>query len=360
MAIFSTNKKSYIGIDIGTSGIKAVEMADEDGRPRLVSYGTLEVRADVVRSDTPEVQKRIVDGIGQLRSKAHLTSKRIVTALPSFAVFSSIISLPQMSKKELLAAVKWEAKKFVPMPLDEMILDWRLLKEGVVETTKQEKQVEQTKGLKHLKVLLTAAPKNVVRRYVDIARAANLELVGLETEAFALSRSLVGNDRSPVLVVDVGAVATDLAIIAGGIPVLNRSIDVGGDTITRAVANAMNIDLERAEQFKRDVGMAAAGAGGISVPKTIEFVVASIVNEIRYVFNLYRSQSEQPIEKIVLAGGSAFLPDLTGYLERTVGIKVIIGDPFARTIYPIELKPALDEIGPSFAVAVGLAMRPIL
>lgn len=360
MALFAGNKKSYIGIDLGTSAIKVVEMADEGGRPRLVTYGAVEQRGDIVRSDSTEVQSTIIASLNQVRDKAHITTKRAVAALPSFAVFSSIISLPQMSRKELLAAVKWEAKKFVPMPLEEMILDWRLLKEGVVSPSKDEKALEKTKGAKHLKILLTAAPKNVVKRYVDIARGTNLELVGLETEAFALERSLVGNDRSPVLIVDIGAVATDLSIISGGIPVLNRSIDVGGDTITKAIANAMNIDLERAEQFKRDVGMVAAEGGVSQIPKTIEFVVASIVNEIRYVFNLYRAQADTGVEKIILSGGSAFLPNLTAYLERTVGMKVVIGDPFARTIYPVELKPALDEIGPAFAVAVGLSMRPIV
>lgn len=360
MAIFSGNKKSYIGIDLGTSAIKVVEMADEGGRPRLITYGSLEQRGDIVRSDSTEVQSQIIASLNRLRDKANFTTKRAVAALPSFAVFSSIISLPSMSKKELLAAVKWEAKKFVPMPIEEMILDWRLLREGVVQPSKEEKNLEKTRGAKHLKILLTAAPRNVVKRYVDIARGANLELIGLETEAFALERSLVGNDRSPVLVVDIGAVATDLSIISGGIPVLNRSIDVGGDTITKAIANAMNIDLERAEQFKRDVGMVAAVGGVTQIPKTIEFVVASIVNEIRYVFNLYRSQADTGVEKIILSGGSAFLPNLPAYLERTVGMKVVIGDPFARTIYPVELKPALDEIGPAFAVAVGLSMRPIV
>lgn len=360
MAIFSGNKKSYIGIDLGTSAVKMVEMADEGGRPRLVTYGALEQRSDVVRSDAAEVANAVVASINTIRDKSHFTTKRAVAALPSFAVFSSIISLPQMSKKELLAAVKWEAKKFVPMPLEEMILDWRLLKEGVVQPTKDEKAKEATKGSKHLKILLTAAPKSVVKRYVDIARSAGLELIGLETEAFALERSLVGNDRTTILIVDIGAVATDLSIVSNGIPVLNRSIDVGGDTVTKAIANALNIDLARAEQFKRDVGIVATEGGVSQIPKTIEFVVASIVNEIRYVFNLYRSQSDSPVEKITLSGGSAFIPNLPEYLERTVGMKVVIGDPFARTIYPVELKPALDEIGPAFAVAVGLAMRPIL
>jgi type IV pilus assembly protein PilM len=360
MALFSGNKKSYIGIDLGTSAIKVVEMADEAGRPRLVTYGSLEQRNDIVRSDSTEVGSAIIASLNAIRQKSHITTKGAVAALPSFAVFSSIISLPAMSKKELLAAVKWEAKKFVPMPLEEMILDWRLLKEGVVTPSKDEQSLERTKGAKHLKVLLTAAPRSVVKRYVDIARGAGLELLGLETEAFALERSLVGSDRTPVLIVDVGAVATDLSIVAGGIPVLNRSIDVGGDTVTKAIANAMNIDLARAEQFKRDVGMVAAEGGVSQIPRTIEFVVASIVNEIRYVFNLYRAQSDGAVEKIILSGGSAFIPNLPDYLEKTVGIKVVIGDPFARTIYPVELKPALDEIGPAFAVAVGLAMRPIL
>ena len=176
MALFSS-KKSYIGIDLGTSSIKIVELENEKGKPKLITYGFSEQSTDIVKSDSQETQKEIVAALKAIISKAKVTTPKAIAALPSFAVFSSIISLPAMSKKDLVAAVRWEAKKFVPMPLEEMILDWKVLDGGKGEEKddkkdkkkdKKEKNVQPASGSKNIKILLTAAPKTLVKRYVDI------------------------------------------------------------------------------------------------------------------------------------------------------------------------------------------------
>lgn len=358
---FFGGKKSYLGVDIGTSSIKVLEAHSEGGTPKLLTYGFVEQATDLVKSDAAETQGRIITALKEIIRTSHMTSNKVVASLPTFTVFSSIISLPVMSKKDLFAAVRWEAKKFVPIPLDDMVLDWRLLKEDVgLPTPAPGSGFGMPKGPKTMRVLLTAAPRNLVSRYRDIFRAADLEIVAIETEAFALERSLVGNDPAPMMVVDVGALATSISILVDGIPFINRSIDVGGETVTKAIAHSMNIDEARAEQFKRDVGIVQSREGTSQVAKTIEFVISAMVNEIRYVLNFYRSQSSRSVEKIILAGGSAFLPNFPGYLEGVTGFKVVIGDPWSRLATPFELKPVLEEIGPRFAVAIGLALREIL
>jgi type IV pilus assembly protein PilM len=364
MALFG-KKQSYLGIDLGTSSMKVVELRSEGGRPKLVTYGYVEESTDLIKNDSPQALARIVAILRQILSQAHATSEKAIAALPSFAVFTSIISLPAMSEKDLLAAVRWEAKKFVPMPLEEMILDWRVIREPAKEEPPKSQQPTQAIGTadvkkpKDMKVLLTAAPKTLVKRYVDIFKTADLQLVSLETEAFALERSLIGNDPSPVMIIDIGAIATDISVIVRGIPILNRSIDVGGETITKSIMNSLSIDRDRAEQFKRDFGM-SADQSNQQVPHTIEFIMSSIVNETRYCLNLYQGQGARSVEKIILSGGSAFLPQLPEYLARVLNLKVFIGDPWARVVYPTELKATLQEIGPRFSVAIGLAMRNIL
>lgn len=371
MALFKGSKTSFLGVDIGTSSIKAVEFLNEGGRPRLVTYAFLERPTNIIKIDSVQQQTDIASAIVQMLKKSRVGTDRVVAALPNFSVFTSIISLPVMPKKDMYAAVRWEAKKFVPMPIDEMVLDWRLLKDEEKSRQKDRKvpepdlsasetKTEDPHGPKNLRVLLTAAPKNLVKRYIDIFKAANLRLVSLETESFALERSLLGGEPGSFMIVDVGAVATNITIITNSVPILSRSIDVGGDTITKAISNGLNVDLERAEQFKRDVGVRSVEGPASQIPRAIEFVITSIVNEIRYVINLFRNQGEVQIEKIVLAGGSAFLTNLPEYLATTLNLKVVIGDPWARVIYPLDLKPALDEIGPRFAVSVGLAMREIV
>jgi len=347
-------KQSFVGVDIGGSGVKAVQLGDDNGRPRLMSYGAIEQVIDIVKNDSPANRQVVIEALKALLKQAKITTSRAVTALPSFSVFSSIISLPLMTKKELNSAVRWEAKKFVPMPIDDLVLDWKLLQEapGALKT--------KEKTPKNLRVLITAAPKSLVRRYLEIFKAVNLQIINLETEALALERALIGSDSAPAMIVDIGATATDIAVLVDGIPLINRSIDVGGQTITTTVAQSLNIDRERAEQFKRDFGISSGQQAVSQVPKTIEFVVSSIINEIRFVLNLYRAQGSAPVEKIILAGGSAFLMNLPEFLERTLSIKTFIGDPWARVIYPLELKPVLQEIGPKFSVAIGLAMRELV
>lgn len=355
MALLSSKPKSFIGVDLGESSVKVVELKNAGGRPQLVTYGFAEQSTDVAKGESPETKRRLIDTLKDVLKKARVTTLKTVAALPSYSVFSSIISLPQMSKKELESAVTWEAKKFVPMPLEEMNLAWVTLNEPSKEQVKAGPAAK-----KNIRVLLTAAPKNLVSRYIDIFKAAGLELVGLETEAFALERSLIGHDKSAIMIIDFGALATSIMVFAEGVPLLNRSIDVGGDSITNAIVNAMNIDPDRAEQFKRDFGLASASGSSDRIPKTIEFAISSIVNEIRYVLNIYQQSGQgKPVEKIILTGGSAFLVNLPAYLEKIFNLKTYVGDPWSRIIYPVELKAVLDEIGPRLAVSVGLAMREV-
>lgn len=346
-------KQSFVGIDIGTAGIKVVQLGMDNQRPRLMTYGYIEQANDIVKNDAPASREIVINALKSVLKEARVTTNKAVAALPSFTVFSSIISLPRMTRKELNSAVRWEAKKFVPMPIDELVLDWKLLKEA-------NEPAAANLPPKNLRVLITAAPKSLVKRYIDIFKATGLIITDLETEALALERALIGTDPAPVMIVDIGAMATDIAVIVDGIPLINRSIDVGGNTMSKSIAQSLNVDLERAEQFKRDFGISSSQQQISQVPKTIEFVISSIVNEIRFVLNLYRSQGSGPIQRIVLSGGSAFLVNLPSYLEKTLSIKTFIGDPWARVVYPVELKPALEEVGPRFAVAIGLAMRELV
>lgn len=365
MPLFSIKKPSFLGIDLGGSSTKIVELRNEGGRPQLVTYGFIEKSKDIIKSDALEAQKQIVSIIKELVKQAKVSTMKAVAALPTFSVFSSIISLPAMSRKDLVSAVRWEAKKFVPMPIEEMILDWEVIKTEDEKQVKKEKEKQEEekeeKKRGNIKVLLTAAPRNLVSRYVEVFKQANLQLVGLETEAFALERSLIGHDKTATMVVDIGSLATSIMIFSESIPILNRSIDIGGETITKTLENTLSIDPVRAEQFKKDFGLSLAEREGAEqIPKAIEFIVNSIVNEIRYVLNIYQNQKSKPIEKIILSGGSAFLLNLPDYLEKIFDIRVYIGDPWARVIYPLELKPVITELGPRFGLAIGLAMREIV
>jgi len=269
------------------------------------------------------------------------------------------------------AAIYWEAKKFIPIPVEEVILDWKVLRgkvkrvalsqrgfselEKKLRTEEIAPEPEKEVGKKDVRILLTAAPRKLVEKYVKIFQLAGLELISLETESFALSRSLVGRDPATVMVIDMGAKTTDIIIMEQGIPIISRSIDTGGENITEVIASSSNITRERAEQFKMDLGSISQE----KIPEPIKEILDSIVNEVRYSIDLYRGQSEKNVEKIILSGGTAFLSNLPEYFSKILDIMIYVGNPWSRVMYPTELKPILEELGPRFAVAVGLAMREI-
>ena len=346
MGLFGVGKKkSFLGVDIGSTSIKLVELSKEHGVPTLVTYGYAErAISDIVKGDAKIILTKIANLLKRLYTESGITSYQAVTALPNFSVFNSVITLPMMNKKELGSAVHWEAKKFVPMPIEDVVLDWR-----IIDT------ISINKKRRNYRILLTAAAKNLVRRYVEIFKLADLQLLSLETESFALARSLIGKSQSTTMIIDSSAVTTDIIIIEKGVPAFNRSIDVGGITISRAIANSLNIDFKRAEQFKRDIGM----GGSSKIPKVIEGILKPVIDEMRYSIKLYQDQSGKIIEKVVFSGGSAYLPNLAEYFSKILNIRVIVGDPWARIAFPEDLKPALDEVAPRFAVAVGLALREI-
>lgn len=339
MGLFSTNN-NYLGIDIGTSGIKIVELKKEGSGVKLLTYGFSENAGQTEQNDTA----KIAAVINKICAEAGASSKSAVAALPTFSVFSSIINLGGINKKDIPSAVNWEAKKVIPLPLEEMVLDWR--------------RIDNNES-SNIKVLLTSAPKTLIKKYVDIFKKAQINLLSLETETFALIRSLIGNDKSSIMIVEMGANTTDISIIDQSIPILNRSIDIGGFTITRAISNNLNIGFERAEQFKYDLGISALNSQEDVIPKTIIETISIIVNEIKYSLSLFQSKNNKKVEKIILSGGSALLVNFAGYLSKALNINVIVGNPWARVAYPVDLKLVLDEIGPRMSAAVGLAMRQI-
>lgn len=375
MALFGPSP-GYVGVDFDNHSIKIVELQNDKGRPRLVTYGYFDHDIEKVAAGEDLIEQTGVL-IQEICRKSHVASRVAISALPAHSVFSSVITMPSMSQKELASSIKWEAKKLIPMPLEEMNIHWDVLGDasGVAGGAKSGNKVADKEGGKEVKyrgflniskkkdignirVLLTAAPKDLVRKYIDIFKQSGLMLLSLDTESFALSRSLIGSDRSTIMLVDISYSSSSVMIVQAGIPYLNRSINVGGFAITRSIANSLNVNLKRAEQFKYDIGI-AVGSPGSEIPKTIISALAPIIDEIKYSINLYKSQGQPQIEKIILTGGSALLNNLPDYLTKTLNMRVYLGDPWARVIYPEELKPALDEIGPRFSVAVGLAMKEI-
>ncbi|HPD07976.1 type IV pilus assembly protein PilM [Patescibacteria group bacterium] len=359
MALFKSEANdSCLGVDIGTSGIKIVELKRDDKRVVLSTYGFSESLGGNNPLNMPiEDAAKTITKIWQ---DAGMTSRRVVASLPNFSVFSSIITLVDVSDANLSMAVNAEAKKVMPLPLEEMVLDWKKIPvpigQQVGPTNSNAADIKS--GAKSItRILLTGAPKVLVNKYIEIFKAAELNLVFLEGEIIALIRSLVGNDKGIIMIVEVGSTNTDLVIIDHGVPVFNRSLDLGGLTVTETISKNLNIDLQQAEQFKYDLGV--AGIRSAELPEALKSLVDSVASEIKYSLNLFQSNNGKSVEKIIMTGGSSLLYNFPEYLSKALNMNVIIGSPWTLISYPLNIKPLLDEIGPRLAVAVGLAMRGI-
>ncbi|MBI4262121.1 pilus assembly protein PilM [Candidatus Uhrbacteria bacterium] len=359
---------SYLGVDIGSQGVKVIQLENDRGHGRLVTYGYEVVPTPRVLSDvTKREEQEIIAALRSVLARSRTTTTKAIGALPTFSVFSSLLTLPKLSEKELAETIRWEAKKVIPLPIEEMILDSKVIKTwkssetvsapgtlpsgaGVIEQKKEET----------LHVFLTAAPKKLVERTMNIFRGVGLELLSLETEIFALGRSLLWNDVAPVMVVDIGASTTTMAVVIDQIPVLSRSIEFGGAKLTTSIATQLHISIHEAEIVKQDLL-----SGKTVSTDALTLHCAPLVNELIYLVEQYKRSDltgfgeTRKIEKIVLTGGGAQFSGLATLLTAKLNINALVQDPWARVAYPVELKPVLDTLAGSFAIPIGLALREI-
>lgn len=353
MALFGQRKPSYLGLDFGAGGVKLVELMNEKGRARLVTYAFVERPVGEMGRNYIDDPAGTIELLKKMLKKAKTTTRQAVSAIPIASVFSSVISVQKVAKKEEFEeAVRWQAKKLIPLPLEEMQVDWKPVASGPARPED-----------KYVQVLLTGAAKTLIRKYQEIFNAANLELIALETEALAMIRSLIGRDRSPTLVLDIGGARTNILIVENGIPYVSRSVARGGMHVTQEMAAALGLSEEQAETMKLDAsGIASVYRPGEGFPKIFEKSLAPIVTELNYSTNLYLSQKANEgkrLDKIILSGGGALLPQIAEYLTKAMSLRAYVGDPWARVVYPEALRPVLNQIGPRFGVSVGLAMRDI-
>src|SRR3989344_7441236 len=208
-----------LGIDIGTSSIKIVELEKKAGRFQLSNYGIFELKGYVDGKNSSSnddwqsilrmPDQEISSGIRELINKARMSSMDVVASIPSFSTFATVIEMPYVSNEDLARALPFEAKKYVPIPLDEVVLDWSIV--GTNDSGKTGSVKPST-----VEVFLAAVPKEETMRYQKIMKNAGLRLQALELENSSLIRVLLGNDLSPTVIVNIGGRSTSIVIINRG------------------------------------------------------------------------------------------------------------------------------------------------
>ncbi|MBI2798141.1 type IV pilus assembly protein PilM [Candidatus Saccharibacteria bacterium] len=344
MALF-TPDENYFGLDLGTNSIKLAQVRELHGSPSLITYGDIEVPANLLASDSDVDQQRVADLVKQLAEDAKVTTKNVVAALPGGTSYTAIVQVPKLNHDELAQSIKFQADKYIPMAIDQVKLDWAVVGD-VPNSADQE-------------VLLVAAPNNVAEKYLNIVQKAGLELMALEINSIAEARSLI-NRKTPdvcAMILDIGVNATDLAIVDHQAPRLVRSISVGSLAMQRVVGQNLGLDKVQADQFLKKFGLMQDKLEG-QIYRTLKPLMDNLVEEIKKSTAFFREKNPSTkLEKIVLTGGTSALPELPMYLANATGMTVEIGNPWQNVSYPSEIQSSLASLSLNYATAIGLALR---
>ena len=363
MSLFSKKKiKNCLGVDIGTTSLKIVELSQSKEIRKLENYGEIPVEGIELsasknnfeaRKSSPffaSSTKRISKAISVLIEEAGFSTKKAVFSIPDFSTFFTSFELPPMKEKEIPEAVKFKAVKYIPLPLSEMKIDWAII-EGKPSKKKNffGGEIPGTK----LKILLVTVPNDVILKYQEIAKMAGLELLFLEAEVFSLVRSLIRKDKGVIMLVDIGGRSTTCTVIENGVLQSSHSFDISGNEFTYAISRSLKIDYNEAERLKREIGIRK----GTREEEVLYPLIDLILREIKRLSSQFSQSGDKEISKIILAGGGALTPGLGEYFSEQLRVKTIVANPFLNIIHPSPLREILKNMGPSYSIAIGSALR---
>lgn len=337
---------NYFGLDIGSTALRLVQLKKTGANPALVTYGSAQLPAGMAVSDSHSNQESLASSIKQLIKDTGVSTNHVVVGLSASNLFASVITTPKLTGAELDKGIKFQADQYIPMSLDQVKLDW-----AVVGPGKNENEQE---------VLLVAAPNTVAEKYAAIMELAGLEIVALEANATALIRSLVRDKSKAVFVLDIGHLSSEMAISYNGNPYLVRSINIGGGTFVKAVAQNLKLDDTQAEQFTYRFGLTSAKLEGEvlkSLKPSVDSLVAEVDKSSKYFLGRYPGVK---LEKIIITGATTKLPELPKYLANATGLPVELGNAWGGVSYPSGQQDNLMAVSDQYSVAVGLAQRTMV
>ncbi len=360
-SLFPTKETSVLGIDIGSSCIKIIQLKKKNGKATLETYGEISTgpynNVDVGRSTILGADK-VSEIIKSLLKESNTTTINSGISIPISSSFISFVKMPTLDERRLVEMVPIEARKYVPVPMSEVTLDWWPIPKDestISEFQNGQKVVEDEKSTE---VLLVVIHNDALNKNKDIQKMAGLNVSFSEIEIFSNIRSVLEPSTSPQMIMDFGASTTKVFIVERGILKASHIVNKGSQDITLSLSRSLGITFDEAEKIKRDQGL-------ISDPNnksyselssvTIDYILAETG---RLVMNYYKKTGKK-ISKIALTGGGAMLKGLREKAQNSFEIEVDVADPFSKIEYPAFLSEVLKTAGPEFSVAIGLAIRKL-
>ncbi|MFH1188791.1 MAG: type IV pilus assembly protein PilM [bacterium] len=350
-----TGKKSYLGVDIGTTSIKIVELANAGEKPVLKNYGILESYGHLERlnnaiqtSSLKMLDRETAELLAMLVKQLKGKTTDVIASLPTFSAFTALLDIPVMSPEETAQAMQYQARAFVPLPVSEVTIDWIPIEE-----------YEDEKGRKKQHILLVSVPNEHIERYQRIFKLAGLQLRALEIEGLSLSRILTAGDPTLTLIVDIGARSTAILVSRNGFLKYTAQTDFAGGSLTQAVSSGLRINIHRAEELKKRKGLLGTG-GEQELSALMVTFLDVILGEVQRVRINYEKDYKEKIERVILSGGGANLLGIERYMSDVLKIPVVKANPFDRVIYPPAVSPFLKEMAGPFSTSLGLGIKEFL
>lgn len=344
--------KSVVGVDIGSSSLKVVQLRKEKGQAVLETYGELALGpygGSEVGQSTNLSAEQVTETLKDLIREAKVTTTSAGVSIPFARSLLTLVTLPyRKDPKEQKTVVELEARKYIPVPISEVQLDWFVVPKAAPSGFDDQKADGET-----IDVLLVAVHNDELGFLQSIIKGAGLTASFYEIEIFSTIRAAVEDPVKPVMIIDVGAASTKTYVIEHGVVALSHSIPTGSQDITRAISVAANVSLTEAEALKKQFGLSD------DAHKGPELVFSQIFAEVKRVLTQYETTRKRSITSIVLTGGGGVTKELGTYAKSLFSIDVRVADPFSKTAAPAFMRPVLESIGPEFAVAVGLALRKL-
>lgn len=353
---FTRFHKGCLGIDIGSFSIKVVHLSRLGKNKHLKNYVKFQFPSQKdsffkVFSDESLLllSDKAGDILKSLLKKTKIKERDVFISIPDFSTFFTTFELPPMTKSELPKAVEFEARNHIPFSLSDVVFDWQEIKRKKVKG----------KIVNH-KILLIAVPVKVVHQYQRLASLCNLNIRGLESEIFALTRSSVSNSQNeePICLVDIGYSTTTMSIVKKGFLRTSHSFDISANDFTKAISQSLKISWPEAERLKSETGLDPRDKEIFPLLRPQVDLIFQKINRVSQ--NFYQKEGEK-VKKVVLAGGASCLPGLKEYFKVFLKKDIYISNPFyaSNISYHPLLEEQLKKVGPSFAISLGLALRGV-
>lgn len=348
--MFFTRSKGVVGLDIGSSTIKMVELKEKkEGQYQLVRLGVEPLSPEAIVDGSIMDSSLVVDAIQKLTQQTGVKAQSFATSVSGHSVIIKKIQLPNMAPEELAESIQWEAEQHIPFDINDVRLDYVILS-------------GDEPGRDDMDVLLVAVKREKVNDYVSVISQSGKNPVVVDVDAFSLQNAYELNyDLDPlknVALINMGAGVTNINIIARGQSVFWRDISFGGNQFTEGLQREFNLSFDQAELLKR--GQATGPYGPAEARKVLDAVSVEMANEIQKTFDFFgATSSEGPVDELILSGGCALTPNLQEVLRERFGVPTEMLNPFRR----VQAKESdfnrewLNTIAPMLAISVGLAIR---